>query len=109
MNVSNIAQFDGNDSIVSDKQKRKPDKITSASYMPVVATYNCRSIFPKLGNLKKDILERNIQAAFCCEIWEKAENKQHQLKIEEMLEKDGLKYISTPRPSGLGGAAIIVN
>ena len=77
--------------------------------MPVVATYNCRSIFPKLGNLKKDILERNIQAAFCCEIWEKKENKQHQFEIENMLEMEGLKYISTPRPTGWGGAAIIVN
>ena len=26
-----------------------------------------------------------------------------------MLEEDGLKYISTPRPTGWGGAAIIVN
>ena len=26
-----------------------------------------------------------------------------------MLESEGLKYISTPRPSGWGGAAIIVN
>ena len=77
--------------------------------MPVVATYNCRSIFPKLGNLKKDIFERKIQVAFCCEIWEKTENKQRQSEIEKMLEKDGLKYISTPRPTGWGGAAIIVN
>ena len=104
--MSNIEQFDGNVSIFSDKAQ---DKITSASCMPIVATYNCRSIFPKLGNLKKDILERNIQAAFCCEIWEKREKKQHQLEIEKMLEIDGLKYISTPRPSGWGGAAIIVN
>ena len=77
--------------------------------MPVVATYNCRSIFPKLGNMKKDILERNIQAAFCCEIWEKKENKLHQFEIVNMLEMEGLKYISTPRPTGWGGAAIIVN
>ena len=59
--------------------------------------------------MKKDILERSIQVAFCCEIWEKTENKQHQNEIEKMLEKDGLKYISTPRPTGWGGAAIIVD
>ena len=73
--------------------------------MPVVATYNLRSILPKIGNLKKDIIERNIQAAFCCEIWEKAENKQHQFEIENMLETEGLKYISTARPTGWGGSS----
>ena len=31
------------------------------------------------------------------------------MDIENMLETDGLKYISTPRPNGWGGAAIIVN
>ena len=106
-----FGQLDGNISVNSSitSSVSKCDKITSALCMPVVATYNCRSIFPKLGNLKKDILERNIQAAFCCEIWEKSENKQHQFQIENMLETDGLKYISTPRPTGWGGAAIIVN
>ena len=113
--MSNIGQLDGNDTISSESDisqkttKPKQDKITSALYMPAVATYNCRSIFPKLGNLKRDLIERNIQAAFCCEIWEKAESKQHQYAIEEMLESEGLKYISTPRPTGWGGAAIIVN
>ena len=77
--------------------------------MPVVATYNMRSLFPKIGNLKTDILERSIDCAFLCEIWEKSEKKDHQMQIEEMLENNGLKYISTARPSGWGGAAIIVN
>ena len=105
LRLSYIAQLDGNDSIVSEseeipqitKGRVKQDKLTSAQYLPVVATYNCRSIFPKLGNIKKDILERNIQAGFCCEIWEQKENKNHQLEIENMLESDGLKYISTPK------------
>ena len=47
--------------------------------------------------------------AFLCEIWEKSENKNHKFQIEKMLEEDGLAYISTPRPRGWGGAAIIVN
>ena len=46
---------------------------------------------------------------FLCEIWQKAENKMHQFEIEKMLETDGLKYISTARPTGWGGAAIILN
>ena len=77
--------------------------------MPTVVTYNMRSLFPKVGNLKTDLLERNIQVAFLCEIWEKAENKQHKFEVENMLESEGLKYISTARPTGWGGAAIIVN
>ena len=43
------------------------------------------------------------------EIWGKSENKCHKLAIENMMESEGLKYISTPRPSGWGGAAIIAN
>ena len=34
------------------------DRTNSALNMPVVATYNMRSLFPKIGNLKTDILER---------------------------------------------------
>ena len=86
-----------------------PDKINSAINLPTVATYNCRSLFPKLGNVKTDILERQIDAAFCVEIWQKSESRAHQLEIEKMLETEGLKYISTPRPTGWGGAAIIVD
>ena len=63
--------------------------------------------FPKTWKFSTDILERDIDVAFMCEIWEKKENKNHQLQIETMLETDGLKYISTPRPRG--GAGIIVN
>ena len=50
-----------------------------------------RSLFPKLGNLKTDIKERNIDLAFLCEIWEKKESKTHKLEIEKMLELEGLK------------------
>ena len=59
--------------------------------------------------MKTDILERAIDVAFLCEIWEKKEKRNHQLQIETLLEEEGLKYISTPRPTGWGGAAIIVN
>ena len=121
--MSNIIQCDGNASIITESESdkidhpnvilhgvaKKIDKITSALNMPVVATYNMRSLFPKVGNLKTDILERNIQVGFLCEIWQKSENKTHQFEIEKMLEMEGLKYISTARPTGWGGAAIIVN
>ena len=82
-----------------------------AHHLPVVTVNNLRSLFPKVGNFKTDMLERQVDASLCCEIWEKAENKKHKNYIEEMLELDGLKYFSTPRPKGKrgGGAAIIVN
>ena len=67
-----------------------------------------RSLFPKINNVKNDILERGISLAFFSEIWEKSENKNHKFEIENMLESEGLKYISTARPRGWGGAAIIV-
>ena len=57
------------------------DKITSTLCMPVVATYNMRSLFPQLGNLKTDILERSIDCAFLCEIWEQSAKKEHQMQI----------------------------
>ena len=116
------AQLDGNESLISsndsdidsdnnpvNRVSRKIDKISCALNLPTLATYNCRSLFPKLGNVKTDILERAIDVAFLCEIWEKKENKNHQLQIETLLETEGLKYISTPRPTGWGGAGIIVN
>ena len=56
-----------------------------------------------------DILERGISVGFFGEIWEKSENKSHKEAIENMMESKGLRYISTPRPSGWGGAAIIAN
>ena len=84
-------------------------KTHCAVNLPSVATYNMRSVFPKISNLKDDLIERSIDCAFLVEIWEKTENKKHQHEIEKMLEIDGLKYISTARPGGWGGAAIVVD
>ena len=85
------------------------DKISTASYLPTIATYNMRSFFPKVGNVKNDLLERGISLSFFSEVWQKLDNKDHNYEIEKMLEIEGLRYISTPRPRGWGGAAIIVN
>ena len=73
--ISDIGQLDGNASFVSTKGtlknnnrnhkiQPKPDRITSAQYMPVVATYNCRSIFPKLSNLKKIYFGEEYSSCF---------------------------------------------
>ena len=116
-NVSTIPQCDGNISDVESESDTsliiqpniKPDKITAALDLPAIATYNMRSIWPKLGNVKIDLIERHISLGFFCEIWQKSENRSHEQEIEKMLASEGLKYISTPRPRGWGGAAIIVN
>ena len=77
--------------------------------LPSIAAYNVRSLFPKLSNVIDELLEREINCSFFPEIWEKAENKLHQFEIEKMFEMHGLKYLSSPRPSGWGGVAIIAN
>ena len=66
---------------------------------------------PKIQNFGIDMQDRNCSISFLTEVWEKAENKKHQLKLEELFELKGMKYISTPRPGVRrgGGAAIVVN
>ena len=92
----------------------KSDKITTAKYLPTVATYNLRSMLPKLDSLITDILERNIDCGFCQDIWFKEEDKSHQYEIEKIFEMKGLKFIFTSRKQNKrgvshGGAGIIVN
>ena len=69
-----------------------------------------RSFFPKFENFAQDMHERESDAVFLTEVWEKQENKKHQFKLEELLQMKGIKYISTPRPGAQrgGGAAIAV-
>ena len=93
---------------------QKQDKISAALCLPTVATYNLRSMIPKIGSLTTDILERRIDCAFLTEIWENEDNQNHQFEIEKLLELHGLQYISSsrkPNSKGVayGGAAILVN
>ena len=86
--------------------------------LPKIATYNLRSLLPKVNSLKTDIIERNIDIAFLQEIWEDSDNVRFQEEVEKMYELHNLKYASAPRPkvklknkrnAAYGGAAIIVN
>ena len=113
-----MVQLDGNCSILSSSEsetstvispQRLSTRYEAAAHLPTIATYNVRSFFPKARNISTDILERNITLGFFSEIWEQLENKKHKNEIESLLENQGLKYISTPRPRGWGGAAIIAN
>ena len=121
--TSDIGQLDGNISIDSNLSNPSPtqtqakaknippiDKISASANLPIVTTYNCRSLFPKIESFKTDVLERKIDVSFACEIWEQKENKIHKQEIEKMLEMNGLQYISAPRSNrNGGGAALIIN
>ena len=88
--------------------------VQTAQNLSIVATYNLRSLLPKVNSLKLDLLERNIDVAFLQEIWEDRENVAYQSEVEKMFEIDGMLYKSSPRNKGglkvaYGGAAFIVN
>ena len=74
-----LAQLDGNISMCSSENSTAGvtirDKATCALNLPSIATYNMRSVFPKISNLKDNILERSIDCAFLVEIWQKKEKK----------------------------------
>ena len=86
------------------------NKQIQALSLPTLTCYNMRSLFGKILSLSQDIIERESDLIFLTEVWEKAENKGHQQKLEAMLETKGIKYISTPRPGRKrgGGAALAV-
>ena len=87
----------------------KPNvKKIQAQTLPRVTNYNIRALFPKIGNFALDMAERESDVSFITEVWQKKENKKHQFKLEELLELNGIKYISTPRPGAQRGTAIAV-
>ena len=89
---------------------RRDNKKVQALTLPKITNFNMRSLFPKLNNFSEDMSERESDISFLTEVWEKQENRKHQLRLEEMFELKGIKYISTPRPGAQrgGGAAIAV-
>ena len=92
------------------KTIRRDNRKVEALTLPRIVNYNMRSFFPKCANFAQDVHERESDAIFLTEVWDKQENKKHQNKIEELLEMQGIKYISTPRPGAQrgGGAGIAV-
>ena len=69
-------QLDGNESVCSSIDCNDLpilDRNSASSNLPTVATYNMRSLLPKINALKSDLLEREIDVAFVQEIWESGE------------------------------------
>ena len=90
------------------------NRMTASASLPVIAVINCRSLQPKQKSLVEKFQNENFSIAILCEVWEKTgkKNLYFQSKVEEMLEIDGLKYISCgSRPSGKrgGGVAILID
>ena len=86
-------------------------RIQESSYLPAMGVTNYRSLGPKIKNVIKDILERDLSLILSSETWEQTSNKKLKLEVEKMLELEGLDFISCPRPSSKrgGGCAIIVD
>ena len=79
--------------------------------LPIIAVSNLRSLIPKIKKIARDVHERDISLALLTEVWQKSEKKKHIFEIDKLLHMEGLKYISTTRPSSKRGegAAIVVN
>ena len=78
-----------------------------ARQLPTIFVTNHRWFFPKLRNFLEFMKTYELTLGIHSEIWEVKEKKQHQNKIEEALELEGVKYISNPRPDRRGGGAAI--
>ena len=87
---------------------RRDNKAVQGISLPVISSYNMRSIFPKLDSYAEDFNERAIGLSFLSEIWEKSSNKKHQLKLQELFELKGILYISTPRPGSKRGGGVAI-
>ena len=94
---------------VSRKTIYRNNKAASSLGLPIVCVSNLRSLWPKLNHFKNDILERGVSLSLLSEVWEKKGKKKHKYEIEKMLQLEGLKYISTSRPSSKrgGGCAVV--
>ena len=90
------------------KTVRRSNTLVDALSAPRMTLYNMRSAWSKLNSLAVDMDMRSTDLCFLTEVWQLAENKKHQAAIEELLELQGIKYVSTPRPGARrgGGTAL---
>ena len=88
---------------------RRDNKYEKCGMLPSVSVANVRSFFSKARNFVHDIKMRSLSLSLVSETWEKKSKKKH--RSERMLQMEGMKLISTPRPSGKrgGGCGIIAD
>ena len=89
------------------KTVRRDNRGELSIFLPNIAVYNHRSIWKKIKNFCLEFKEMSVGVAFNSEIWEKKECKKHKNKIDEMMELEGIDYISTARPDRRGGGCAI--
>ena len=85
---------------------KRDNRTILASQLPTIFATNHRSFFPKFQNFLDLMQTQGLTLGLHSEIWESKENKDHQKRIEEAFELEGVQYISNPRPNRGGGAAI---
>ena len=90
---------------------RRDNRLDKSLLLPIIAVSNLRSLILKIQNFAQDIHEREIGLGLLTEVWEKKDKKKHIFEIEKLMKMEGLKYISTTRPSTKRGgwAAIVVH
>ena len=86
---------------------KRNNKAIVALTLPNIMVTNHRSLFPKFNNLIDELIENEMHLGLHSEIWEDGSNVAHKNKVEEALEIQGIKYISTPRRGRRGGGAAI--
>ena len=67
------------------KTIRRDNKVVQALTLPRITNYNMRSLFPKLGNFARDMIERESDISFLTEVWQKQENKNTSLSWKSYL------------------------
>ena len=87
---------------------RRDSRLLTSSSLPSFSAPNCRSIFPKIRSIVKDMRLRSISCILASESWEKATSKKVQKEVERLFEMEDLQMISKPRKYRRGGGVCIL-
>ena len=80
LNHFELRKIDKNESKFNRKVLKRDKKFVEGEALPIISVSNVRSLIPKIGNFKNDILERNISLSILSEVWEKANCKKQQFE-----------------------------
>ena len=71
------------------KTLKRSNKTLQSISLPLISVYNMRSLLPKLDSFTQDFEDRATGLSILTEIWEKADDKRYQKKLEEIFEMKG--------------------